>query len=75
MTVAYFTYRRYYPRLKSSNCDTPYPKPTREAGSGGVGEGKRDEEMGGGRAEGNGRYSLDDLSEDGERLPLRHGDL
>ncbi|KAF2750096.1 PAP2-domain-containing protein [Sporormia fimetaria CBS 119925] len=26
-TVAYFTYRRYYPRLRSKRCDEPYPSP------------------------------------------------
>ena len=25
MSVAYFSYRRYYPRLQSSKCDEPFP--------------------------------------------------
>jgi diacylglycerol diphosphate phosphatase/phosphatidate phosphatase len=25
MTIAYFSYRRYYPRLHASNCHEPYP--------------------------------------------------
>ena len=69
MTVAYFTFRRYYPRLKSAFCDTPYPTPT---DTGSLNR-KHDEEQGIGNETGNGRYSLDDLSEDGERVPLREG--
>lgn len=25
MTIAYFSYRRYYPRLHSPKCDEPFP--------------------------------------------------
>ena len=25
MTIAYFSYRRYYPKLHASNCHEPYP--------------------------------------------------
>jgi diacylglycerol diphosphate phosphatase/phosphatidate phosphatase len=25
MTIAYFSYRRYYPRLHSAKCDEPFP--------------------------------------------------
>ncbi|KAI1979113.1 hypothetical protein LOZ53_000381 [Ophidiomyces ophidiicola] len=27
LSMAYFTYRRYYPSLKSIDCDIPYPTP------------------------------------------------
>ncbi len=25
MTIAYFSYRRYYPRLHAAKCDEPFP--------------------------------------------------
>jgi diacylglycerol diphosphate phosphatase/phosphatidate phosphatase len=43
MTVAYFSYRRYYPRLHSSKCDEPFP--SRETSfNEGFGKLKSDEE-------------------------------
>ncbi|KAF2273835.1 PAP2-domain-containing protein, partial [Westerdykella ornata] len=56
-TVAYATYRRYYPPLRSRRCDEPYPGPGEEKGYGKV----KDEERG---FDGN-EFELDDL-EDGE---------
>lgn len=41
-TVAYVTYRRYYPPLRSPRCDEPYPGPGDEKGYGKV----KDEETG-----------------------------
>jgi diacylglycerol diphosphate phosphatase/phosphatidate phosphatase len=43
MSIAYFSYRRYYPRLRTQNCDEPYP--SREAVfNEGFGKIKNDEE-------------------------------
>lgn len=30
MTIAHITYRRYYPPLRSTKCDMPYPSPTED---------------------------------------------
>jgi diacylglycerol diphosphate phosphatase/phosphatidate phosphatase len=44
MTIAYFSYRRYYPRLHSSKCDEPFP--SRESSfNEGFGKIKNDEEI------------------------------
>ena len=71
MLVAYFSYRRYYPGLKSRQCDTPYPSRAEWASSSGYGT-LRDEEA---RIDSSGTYSVDDLehgTEHGtEHVPLR----
>ncbi|KAE8445082.1 hypothetical protein EG329_013797 [Mollisiaceae sp. DMI_Dod_QoI] len=44
MGLAYFSYRRYYPRLRTANCDEPYP--SRESSfNEGFGKIKNDEEV------------------------------
>ena len=67
-SVAHFTYRRYYPGLKSSRCETPFPNwvdtSTTEFGK------LKDEEA---RIQSAGVYSIGDLTDDGleESVPLR----
>jgi diacylglycerol diphosphate phosphatase/phosphatidate phosphatase len=65
--VAYYTYHRYYPPLKSSKCATPYPNPGDEKGS--FGKVKDEEE----RVRGASEFELeefDELDEEGENRPL-----
>jgi diacylglycerol diphosphate phosphatase/phosphatidate phosphatase len=62
LSVAYYTYRRYYPPLRSSKCATPYPNPADSQG--GFTKIKDEEE----RIRGAGEFELDDFDEeDGER--------
>ncbi|KAF2004438.1 acid phosphatase/Vanadium-dependent haloperoxidase [Amniculicola lignicola CBS 123094] len=63
-TVAYFTYRRYFPPLRNRKCDTPYLNPGEELGSG-AGK-RRDEEMG---LRGADEFELSES--EGENIPLR----
>ena len=42
--VAYFTYRRYYPPLRSPKCAVPYPNPADSPDAKGFGKIKDDEE-------------------------------
>ena len=66
-SVAYFTYRRYYPPLRSSRCATPYANPA-DAG-GGFGKAKDEEE----RIRGAGEFELDEFDEEGdESRPLNN---
>ena len=58
MSVAYCSYRRYYPALGSNNCDVPYPSRAEVAKMEGFGR-LKDEERG--RREG-------DVEEEGVRL-------
>lgn len=58
MAIAYFSYRRYYPRLHSPKCHEPYP--SRETSfNEGFGQIKDDEE----RATDVGMFELDDSDE------------
>lgn len=66
MFVAYFSYRRYYPILNSSHCDTPFPSRAEWASKKGFGK-LKDEEAGTGSAE---SFDVDDM-EDAEHVPLR----
>ncbi|KAF2463706.1 PAP2-domain-containing protein [Lindgomyces ingoldianus] len=63
--VAFYTYRRYYPPLRSSKCATPYPNPADSAEGRGFGKVKDEEE----RIRGAGEFELDD-DEDAESYPL-----
>ncbi|KAL3421647.1 pap2 domain protein [Phlyctema vagabunda] len=45
ITVAFFSYRRYYPRLRSPKCDIPFPS-REETFNAGFGKIKHDEETG-----------------------------
>ncbi len=65
MTVAFFSYRKYYPRLTSAHCDTPFSGRVDAASALGK---LRDEEHRVGSA---GSFAVDDLQDDVERLPLR----
>lgn len=62
MSIAYFSYRRYFPRLRSAKCDEPFPsrKACFEAGFAKV---KNDEEVG---RFGVGDFELDDVGSDSE---------
>lgn len=67
MTVAYFSYRRYYPSLRLARCDEPYPSrnefTVREEQS----RSKIDEESG---PHSSAKASLDDSVEVAETCPL-----
>ncbi|KAL9604634.1 MAG: hypothetical protein Q9219_000354 [cf. Caloplaca sp. 3 TL-2023] len=68
LAIAYFSYRRYYPSLKSRGCDTPYPSPTEAA----TAETRRSKGMD--EEERVGDVIEDDEDEDedrNERVPLR----
>ena len=54
MSIAYFSYRRYYPRLRSSNCDEPFSSRAENEGFGKV----KDDEEAVRRAE---EFNLDEL--------------
>ena len=67
MSVAVFSYRRYYPRLTSAHCDTPFAIRADDA-AGGFRK-LKDEEA---RVESvGGSFAVDDLEDDAERMPLR----
>lgn len=65
--IAYFSYSRYYPSLKSHHCDTPYPSRAEWALKNGYGKAKDEE----GQIEGSGSFSVDDMESDVEHVPLR----
>lgn len=65
--VAYFSYRRYYPVLKSPRCDTPFPSQAEWASSKGLGK-LKDEEARIGSDE---SFDADDIEDDAEHVPLR----
>lgn len=71
MLVAWFTYRRYYPPLRSKRCDTPYPSRAELADIRGFSKAKNDEEA---RLQSAAEFELDDMSSDdgAERLPLHN---
>jgi len=63
--VAYYTYRRYYPPLRNSKCDTPYPNPADSQS--GFGKLKDEEE----RIRGAGEFELEDIEEGEEEAESR----
>lgn len=63
MLVAYFSYRRYYPGLKSSHCDRPFPSRVESYSPKGFGK-LRDEEE---RIQ----TAVDDMEDDATHVPLR----
>ena len=67
ITIAHFTYRRYYPGLKERNCETPYPSRMEFLSANGHAK-LRDEE---GRIQSAAQYSVEDLEDGSEALPLR----
>ncbi|KAF2012629.1 PAP2-domain-containing protein [Aaosphaeria arxii CBS 175.79] len=65
LSIAYFTYRRYYPPLRSAKCATPYPNPADSPA--GFSKVKDDEE----RLRGVEEFELDEFDEeDDEQRPL-----
>ena len=71
MLVAYFSYRRYYPSLKSSRCDTPYPSRADTASERGYGKRKDEEE----RIQSAGDFEVEDLDDDSEHVPLQQATI
>lgn len=67
MLLAYFSYRRYYPRLNSPHCDTPFPSRAEWASRNGFGK-LKDEEARIGRADSS---DVDDLEDESDHVPLR----
>ena len=65
--VAYFSYSRYYPHLKSAHCDTPYPSRAEWASKHGYGK-LKDEEADIGRAA---SFRSGTTEDDAEHVPLR----
>ena len=65
--VAYLSYRRYYPKLNSPHCDTPFPSRAEWALRGGLGK-MKDEEA---RIESTESFDVDDMAHDEEHVPLR----
>lgn len=68
MLIAFFSYRRYYPGLKTPHCDRPFPSRAEPASSTGFGK-LKDEEQ---RIDGGDAFVSDDLDDDLEHVPLRH---
>jgi len=66
MSIAYFSYKRYYPGLKSAECDTPYPSRADVDSMKGFGKLKDEEE----RIQSAAEFSIDDLEDDVENVPL-----
>ena len=70
MSMAYFSYRRYFPGLRHSRCDEPYPSRAQIADANGTGKFKDDEES---HVRSAGGFSLADSAEDDEELhPLTY---
>lgn len=65
ISIAYFSYRRYYPPLRSSTCDVPYPSRAEVSRAGDIQSSKRDQ-----NGDPSALYVLDDADED-EVMPLR----
>ena len=63
MLLAYFSYRRYYPKLNSPHCDTPFPSRAEWASKHTFAKLKDVE-----RAE---DFDVDDMEEEADHLPLR----
>jgi diacylglycerol diphosphate phosphatase/phosphatidate phosphatase len=66
ISVAYFSYRRYYPSLRTKNCDVPYPSRAESLSVNGFAKVKDEEERVGDALE----FTLDDLGEEEESYPL-----
>ena len=67
MTLAYFSYRRYYPSLESPLCETPFPSREETASKLGVGRARDEEEF----THNSNGFSANDLEDGGERVPLQ----
>lgn len=67
MLLAYFSYRRYYPKLNSPRCDTPFSSRAEWASRNGFGKLKDEEE----RLRGAESSDVDDLEDESDHVPLR----
>ncbi len=67
MLVAYFSYRRYFPSVRLTNCDQPYPSRYEVAVQANHTKSKPDEERG---LSSGVRGSIDDSAEVAETYPL-----
>lgn len=67
MIVAWFSYRRYYPGLRSQRCDEPYPSRA-EIGPGKGSAKLKDEEA---RIRSARSFSADSMEDELERMPLQ----
>ena len=67
MSIAFFSYKRYYPGLKSSRCDEPYPSRADVAALNGYGKIKDEEE----RIQSARTPTIDDVEDDSEHVPLQ----
>ncbi|KAL1625930.1 hypothetical protein SLS56_007076 [Neofusicoccum ribis] len=72
MAVAWFTYRRYYPTLRSKRCDTPYPSRAELADIRGFSKAKTDEES---RIQSAAEFELDDLTPNASAAATEHSPL
>jgi len=66
LLIACFSYSRYYPGLKSSQCDVPFPSREEWASKNSYGKIK-DEEA---RIDGSRHFSAGDVEDDQEHVPL-----
>jgi len=66
LLVAYFSYRRYYPSLRSHRCDTPYPSRADTALEHGYGRKQDEEEL----ITSPRGFQVDDMEDDSEHVPL-----
>jgi diacylglycerol diphosphate phosphatase/phosphatidate phosphatase len=66
--VAHFSYRRYYPALRSSRCDRPYPAPSEAVSGKGKSKARDEEEMMDSVRDF--EVGEEDTDDEGERLPL-----
>jgi diacylglycerol diphosphate phosphatase/phosphatidate phosphatase len=64
--VSYYTYRRYFPPLRSSRCDVPYPNPADSTDGTGFGKLKDEEE----RIQSARDFEVEDLDDEAEIYPL-----
>jgi len=64
--IAYYTYRRYFPPLRSSRCDVPYSNPADATDGKGFGKLKDEEE----RIQSARDFEAEDLDDEAESYPL-----
>ena len=67
LLIAYFSYRRYYPSLKTSRCDTPYPSRAETALERGYGKRRDEEELIRSPID----FEVADIEHDPEHVPLQ----
>ena len=66
LSIAYFSYRRYYPSLKLTHCDIPYPSRAETASVRGFGKRKDEEEL----IRSPRNFEVDDVEDDSEHVAL-----